>query len=414
MTVTPTHGTVTFKIDPVYCEVLKVNQVSLDDTEWQAPLKEFGWDLIRPPRIRVFYTNDILYIGAEIPHSMMSIKDTKEYEKAVTNYTRKIGELIFPQLKEDIKALEVNEHLRSRFPTSRGQRGEVLKIERTDPHTGERPPNNITTYYHGDSRYLPHYQTGSGFITAFLENELYVSIYKQQNIDSLLDWLYKQEGTAGIKDTQKYTRDTVIKQYSRDLPPDSLPAVREEYALEAFKAEVFKQRSLDIIEKNQEKVGRYLNALNSQTMEMLTKNLTDFLKKFNHHTNSQLKLDAFENCDNKHAVIAILQSGNAAFLHEQMPKLLNIDFHGMTNEKLLHLRNMVVKDLKFSLLVDDVQIKTNCDSHELCHNFQTSSDKKEMRVIEDSIKSIDLNINAVQISMVKAALLDYTKGNSWL
>ena len=57
MTVTPSHGTVTFKIDPNKgtALALKADNVSLDSTSWQKPLEKFGWDLARPPRVRVFY-----------------------------------------------------------------------------------------------------------------------------------------------------------------------------------------------------------------------------------------------------------------------------------------------------------------------------------------------------------------------
>ena len=407
MTVTPVHGTVTFKIDPSYLETLRSNQVSLDDTAWQAPLKEFGWNLVRPPRIRVFYTNDILYIGAEIPHNMNSIKDRAKYEEQVTAYTRQIAELVFPTLKAQIHELPVNEHLRSRFPTARGQRGEVVKIERTDAESSELLHDNVTTFYHGDSRYLPHYQTGSGFITAFLENELYVNVYKQKSIDELLVWLYSQPGTEGIKVDDRYTKEKVIAEFSRDLPEATPPAVREEYALEAFKAETFKQRSLDIIEHNQEKVGRYLNALNTQTLEMLSENCPDLIESFNRHAKRQLQPADYQDVDPKHL-------GNTAFLREQMPKLLNIDFDPKTvdDAKLLHLRDMLVKDLKFSLMVDDIAAAIpNCDSHTLCRNYEHSSSKTEMRTINSSIKAIDLNISKQEIAMVKAALLDYTKGS---
>lgn len=414
MMVTPVHGTVTFKINPEFCQTLKSNQVSLDDADWSGPLAEFGWKLVRPPRIRVFYTNDILYIGAEIPESLMAIKDKAEYERQVTAYTRKIGELVFPNLKNTISNLEVNEHLRSRFPTARGQRGKVLDIQRTDAE-GKLLPQNITTYYHGDSRYLPHYQTGSGFITAFLENELYVNIYKQKTFNEVLDWLYKQEDTQGIKEKilKEYRQSLgdenelsdeeifnhhiakLIYEYSQDLPKDIDPSIREDYALEAFKAEVFKQRSLDIIEKNQEKVGRYLNAINEQTLELLSQKNEDFLNSFNVHNKTNLKVENFKDIDPHHLVIALLETGTTSFLKAELPKLLNMNFENISDQKLQHLRTMLVKNFKYALMINEMK-KTITDPHELCRNYEDICQKTEM---EPVVLDLNRKIDAIKSSI---------------
>lgn len=407
MTVTPTHGTVTFKIDPSFLETLRDNQVSLDDTEWQKNLKSFGWNLIRPPRIRVFYTNDILYIGAEVPHSMYSLEQKHVYEQEVTAYTRRIAKLVFPNLHAKIQELPVNTRLRSRFPTQRGQRGEVLKMEPRTSERGKLTRQNITTYYHGDSRYLPHYQTGSGFITAFLENELYVAIYQYKSIDSLLTWLYEQADTPGIED--QYTKEQVIHQYSQDIPLGATEELKEQYALEAFKAELFKQRSLDIIEKNQEKVGRYLNALNTQTLAILSGNYQDLINSYNAHTKSAFPKIVLNKLDSKFVVIALLKLGNIVFLREQMPQLLNIDFDSVDDKQLIHLRNMLVKDLQFSLMVEISIEKDNVDQPELCSNYEDFSNTSK----EENMVQIDYEINQVMQEMIKGVLVDYIQGGGF-
>jgi hypothetical protein len=126
MPVVPVHGTTTFVITgKIALDQLKDDQRSLDLSSWEGPLKAFGWNLIRPPRIRVFYANDILYIGTEIPIQMNNIKSKEEFEKQVTEYTRTIARLVFPHL--DIDELPVNPFLRSRFPTDRGEMGDVLQ-----------------------------------------------------------------------------------------------------------------------------------------------------------------------------------------------------------------------------------------------------------------------------------------------
>jgi len=445
MTVTPTHGTVTFKILPnnAQCETLRSNQISLDEAPWQDPLKEFGWNLMRPPRIRVFYSNDILYIGAEIPARMMNEKDNNEYEKQVTQYTRKIAQLVFPQMQQKIGELPVNEHLRSRFPTQRGQRGQVLTIERTDPQSGNLLPNNVTTFYHGDSRYLPHYQTGSGFITAFLENELYATIYKQKNMEDLLGWVRKQrEDKEAIEEIEEIEEDWVhdshpdkevnksldlkntllnkreiINQYAKDLPLNSTLHQKTSYALEAFKADLFKQCSLEIIEQNQEKVGRYLNALNAQLLDSLSQQNKTLITRYNQCHHLDLKDEDFSQANPKHLAIVLLSTGNAAFLREQMPRLLNIDFNGLEDSKLLHLRDSLVKDFKYSLMVDEMA-KRESDPHKLSQNYVNFSKMREMQGIEEQLEAINSKLVAkakepYELVAVKKMLLDYTKGGVW-
>ena len=120
----PTYVTITFFIknpNPpgeqlVTCSELERDQRSLDLTEWKEVLEEHGWRLIRPPRIRVFYVNDVLSIGAEIPASMLAMDDAA-YLDAITNYTRAIASLVFPHI--NISELPVNSRLRDSFDKSK-------------------------------------------------------------------------------------------------------------------------------------------------------------------------------------------------------------------------------------------------------------------------------------------------------
>lgn len=346
MPVTPLHGTTTFIItDKLTCDQLKENQRSLDSTQWQPALAEFGWKLVRPPRIRVFYANDILYIGAEIPASMMDMPNRNAYEEAITDYTRTIASLVFPDL--DIQSLPVNPHLRSRFPTPRGERGEVIhttpeqKLEWGD----DSLEADITIMHHGDSRYLPHYQTGSGFVTAFLQNELYAEIYSRNNFRALLTWARQKDATVYLGLDEKSLCKTYKKLANND----------EKQALEIFQAELFMTFSRDIIEENKKKVGRYFNALHNQELNALSAGLQDLIKIFNKHAGTQYKfykMEDLKNTNPKLVVIMLLKTDNIGFLREVLPTILNKDFSIVSDSDLLNMRDMHVLDYERNIVAD--------------------------------------------------------------
>ncbi|AHE65725.1 hypothetical protein [Legionella oakridgensis] len=353
MPLVPTHGTTTFFIkDPetgaslLSCEQLEAAQRSLDATEWRKTLADYGWNLVRPPRIRVFYANDVLYIGAEIPvameeHSMQP----RDYEHIVTEYTRAIAGLVFPSLRDQIAELPVNTYLRSRFATARGERGQVLTT--TPPETvaweaAERPVN-IQIFNHGDSRYLPHYQTGSGFVTAFLQNEAYAEIYGQKTFSDLFAWA-KEHGI--IQD--RVDESEVRLQYVR-LISQSDDDITDEKILRVFKDELFMARSRDIIDENKEKVGRYFNALHSQALENLPSRFDDFLASYNKHQKCHIKKEELAGLDQRVVILQMLKTNNTGFLHEVLPWLLNKDFSHVDDKKILHIRDMHLLDLERNL-----------------------------------------------------------------
>lgn len=85
----------------VTCEELAQDKRSLELSEWQVVLEEYGWCLIRPPCTHVFYANDILYVDAEIPARMITTDGV-----IITNYFRAIASLVFPHV--NISVLPVN------------------------------------------------------------------------------------------------------------------------------------------------------------------------------------------------------------------------------------------------------------------------------------------------------------------
>ena len=338
MPVTPLHGTTTFIItDQIELDDLKKNQRSLDLTPWRPALKEFGWNLVRPPRIRVFYANDILYIGAEIPVNMAGM-DKEAFEEQVTAYTRKIASLVFPDL--NINGLPVNPHLRSRFPTARGERGDVIstKPQQDIEWGGFTFKANVTTLIHGDSRYLPHYQTGSGFVTAFLQNELYADIYSRNSFEELVQWAVQNEK---LPDTSNAL--TLRKQYEKLTDGDP------QLALEAFQKELFMAFSRDIIEHNKEKVGRYFNAIHNQALDALGSKLGDLLKTYTSHQWINLNTAQFEGLNPRLVTMELLKVDNIGFLREVLPQLLNKDFSNTSDQDIIHIRNMHLLDFEKNL-----------------------------------------------------------------
>ena len=405
MPVKPTHGTTTFIIDKdpkITCDELKAHQTSLDFTQWKEPLKEFGWTLMRPPRIRVFYANDVLYIGAEIPADMMGM-EKEAYEETVTAYTRAIAGLVFPGIQDRISKIPVNPHLISRFETVRGERGQVLNTvhlntvhKDTITIDGIERHANVQLFNHGDSRYLPHYQTGSGFVTAFLQNEIYAQIYKPQHFNDLFTWAKENKH---LPDNQ--TNEQIRAQYTK-----MLGTADEGSLLQAFQTELYMALSRDIIEHNKDKVGRYLNALHSQTLDAFKTDFPKILKMYNNYHHPKLNEQDFLNVDKRSAVINLLEkSDNISFLREIMPQLLNKDFSTVGDDELLKLRDMHLSDYKINL-----EQKQKADIGEICEKLiQLTASKNTPESIEmsqhlqqtyDTFKT-DKNINKLTAQLEK-------------
>lgn len=338
MPVVPLHGTTTFFIKEkekqlISCEALRENQCSLDSTLWQDALNPFGWTLVRPPRIRVFYANDILYIGAEIPAAMMQ-QDSQTYHKTIAKYTRTIAQLIFPNLP-NIKDLHANPFLRSRFQTSRGQCGQVIRSPKVE--LGEKKID-ITVFNHGDSRYLPHYQTGSGFVTAFKHNQLYAEIYQHQDFASLFQWAKSNHHID-----PKLDRLHLEQEYKRLTKTED-----EQLILTAFQHKLYLNLTRDSIEENKEKVGRYFNALHNQTLSVLKNYFTEF-KTYFRKAHPEISEQLFEGLDERLAIIVMLKFGHVSFLRNILPRLINYDINLLTDEQVRHLRTVYLEDLTRNL-----------------------------------------------------------------
>lgn len=382
LTVTALHGTTTFVIkNKITLDQLRDNQRSLDLTDWEKPLKKYGWNLVRPPRTRVFYANDILYIGAEIPFNMQNM-DKDEFERQVTAYTREIAKLVFPDL--DINSLPVNPHLRSRFPTSRGERGDVIDYhpDMDLQWNDEAIKADVTIATHGDSRYLPHYQTGSGFVTAFLQNELYAEIYSRKSFADLVAWAAEHHQLYDGIDAQ-----TIQKTYEK------LTANDPDQAFKAFQQELFMTLSRDIIDHNKAKVGRYFNAIHTQSLNEMGKRLGELLVKFNHYQWADLSVAQFDGLDSGAVVMELIKVNNIRFLREVMPLLLNMDFSKVSDEELLHIRDMHFLDFKENVGLEPVVLE--------------SSEEIIREMIQDSSREMKLDIAASY--HFETILADYNK-----
>ncbi len=413
MTVTPLHGTTTFFIPEPHKEFLdrlRDDQRSLDLTNWQPALEKFGWSLVRPPRIRVFYCNDVLYIGAEIPAQLMNLVDKREFEQSVTDYTRTIATLVFPHLP--IKDLPVNPYLRSRFPTSRGERGDVIHTQHEQELAwGEGSLHaDVTVLTHGDSRYLPHYQTGSGFVTAFLQNELYAEIYSRNSFEDLVEWAKANHQLYAEINVEKITQ-----QYMKLTNDD------EKKALEAFQKELFMAFSRDIIDENKKKVGRYLNATHTQALNALGRNLDMLIKMYNRHHDTQLTEHMVHGFPKEQIILELLKSNSTNFLKEIMPQLLNADFRTVDDKKLLHLRDMHLQDFEHNHNVDasreeKAQIKANQQAIHgiITNNFEEKIDfiiSKPEKLVEN-ITNIAERLKNNPVLHQRAAISIFTGAHS--
>lgn len=347
--VRPIYGMTTFFIrhpdsgaQYVSCRELENDQRSLDTTDWNGVLRGYGWDLIRPPRARVFYANDVLYLGAEIPVKMMALGDD-DYQNAVTNYTRAIASLVFPHI--NISELPVNAQLHARLQRERGLGEPVLSTAQhySMPWGEGRRAVVIQVFNHGHSRYLSHYQTGSGFITAFLQNEIYAGIYQHNTLHDLFTWAQAQHHVANT-----VTEDKLQQHYARIVCKRGCVATNQ-LILQAFQCDLFMALSRDIIDENQAVVGRYFNAIHSQTLEEINNHFDEILAFYNQCVGTHLSVEQFAKLDKRLAVLQMLKQDNIAFLYSVMPRLLNLDISSFDNDELLNMRDVYLLDYESNL-----------------------------------------------------------------
>ncbi|WP_158617517.1 hypothetical protein [Legionella sp. km772] len=372
---------------------------------------------MRPPRIRVFYSNDVLYIGAEIPAHLMAITKKEDFESAVTDYTRTIASLVFPHLP--IQDLPVNKFLRSRFPTSRGERGEVINIKPDQELAwadGEILHADVTISNHGDSRYLPHYQTGSGFVTAFLQNELYEEIYTRTTFTELVQLANEKSEKVAKANDQVYTPidvEQVTQQYMK------LNNNNEKEALHAFQNELFMTFSRDIIDENKKKVGRYLNAIHTQALNALGRNFDMLIKMYNNHHRTHLTEEQFHGFPPSQVILELLKTNNTGFLREIMPQLLNTDFDKVDDKQLLHLRNMHIQDFEHNLdLSKKEQARFTSTQHGI-HGIITNNFREKIdyitgnpEILVNNIKNIADSLKNNKVLHQRAAISIFTGAHS--
>jgi hypothetical protein len=189
------------------CNVLEEARSSLNESTWQNDLKFHAWDLIRPPRVKVFYAHDVLAIYAELPESLNS-QDISLEQEPVNHYFFSLAKLIFPSLATTLSQLPVQFDLHPSFSPIRADEALAIGKQHQQAIEWNEKSSSILTRLlkHCDARYLPHTQTGSGVITGFLLNELFTDIYCQQHVDDLLAWAKAQghlsEGEHGLNEAQ--------------------------------------------------------------------------------------------------------------------------------------------------------------------------------------------------------------------
>lgn len=320
MPVVPLHITGTFNIQEtsikneieISCEELENQQQALATTQWKDPLIQYGWTLVRPPSVRVFFSHDVLYIGTEFPASIASETNKTKRETLSRGYLQAIAKLMFPHIP--IEALTLK--LGADFKTERGEHGQFQTTN-----------ENITILRHGDARYLPHYQTASGFVIAQAQNDLYAQIQQQTTFSSLFEWAKTK------KLIENKTEAQVLKSYTKMLGDNP------HQILEAFKSELFNAGARDIIDANKAKVGEYLSGLQKQSLDQLTKQLPLIIAIYNKTHESHLSQSDLASLADSDRIIHLLKSNNAEFLRQILPLIVNEDITAYTEEDLYLLRD---------------------------------------------------------------------------
>lgn len=318
MPVTAMHGTCTFKLPPEF-NIEELNEIvkSLDNTEWRAKLREHGWLVFRPPRVRLFYANDTLYIGTEVPASfeadVINGQPNDRYKQKLAQFTKSIATLMLPGIEaaigQKLVANSTGVNAPSFFKTHRGESGHVVRgIENTI--------FNLIT--HGDRRYLPHYQTGSGFLTATQQNDVYVTIFLSNNFDDLYDKAYDKGYVTKSK------ADT-LTQYKKKVGND------DKRILHAFQTDLYTFATHEILHDNKVKVDKYFTEIQKQTLNLLSEDAA-FDELCDVFITSGSKLKGYLAEDYRCLKIArpmmimeMLNQGNNRFLKYILPQLMNID-----------------------------------------------------------------------------------------
>lgn len=245
---------------------LEDEQVSLDDTLWQHLLREQGWQLSRPPRIRIFMS-DHLYIGTEVPR--WSKEDKAGYNRRVEQFTSSILRLVFPNFgKLLFSAGALTPYQTGQFDTRRGEKGRGLVND-----------DRIKVFHHGDRRYLPHYQTGTGFVTAFRCNQLYFDIYSKLSLETLYEFGVSQKAIdPNVKSFEELRSEYYVLSGTED----------ESAVLQMMQDELYAILTRDVINANKESVDKYYLALFKQSLEVAIEDL-----HFKLPLSMRQKLDAF-------------------------------------------------------------------------------------------------------------------------
>lgn len=329
------HGTTAFFIKSsetgaqlISSRELEDDQRSLDLTSnWQPVLKDYGWNLIRPPRICVFYDNDVLYVNAETPANMMRIRARRDYQNAVIEYNRAIASLIFPHT--NISQLPVNPQLRSSIQS------EHSEIDQVFSHANDKNINiqAIAALEHHFDEILTsynHHQSTYFTTTDFAGLDKRIAVMEMLRVDNLgflreiLPRLLNKDFSKVVDDELLHTRDLYLHDYE-----ENLPNIKNSSQIEVECNVLLKKES----------VIQSLKDISKDQFSLL-------LAAFNQANNCFLSIDQFAP-ENRYIVVMEMlnRSGqNITFLRQGLRWFLDIDLSTQTDHAIFALRDRVVQD----------------------------------------------------------------------
>jgi hypothetical protein len=225
---------------------------------------------------------------------------------------------------------------------------------------------------HGDSRYLPHYQTGSGFVTAFHQNQLYAEIYSRNTFAELVEWAIREQNLPATTDVEK------LEKIYKDKTEQNA-----KLALEAFQQELFMAFSRDIIDHNKERVGKYFNAIHTQALNALGNKIDELLIRYNHYHGTELDRTQFPDMKPSLVAMVLLHTNNQGFLREILPQLLNKDFTSLKNKDIFHVRDMHLLDFDKNFGMEDAQ--------------RMVKQKVALQIVHNAVAKVKLELAATEL-----------------
>lgn len=425
MPVLPQHGTQSYRINADESVQFGVHrhfddrQLSLSQTAWQGPLKACGWELVRPPRVRILHVGDILYVGTEVPEewaaltsktkptgeakSEAEIRDDKaNYDQKIQRLTQTICNLTSSDLTKPLFGGLLTPYQSAQFPTTRMEYGtpiELLEANPKGPLTGK-----ISIYHQGDESYAPHYQTGSGFVIAYLVGRLQVDIDKQASLKALVEFALEAETVPGqmlMANPGGLESDAlseeIIAHYQKILkdPTDA-------NILRALKAELYAVGRQDMIYANKEKVGSYFEAIHRETIGNLARVLDEEIS------------EKYPGLDKQHYPIVAareLREMNTVDLRAIIPTLMNIKLPDELPEHEIHrIRDLFVRNTISCFPPADIKAAINAVNQVFV--YERKSKGVPDAIVGSIAKLMDIPASALQAKLHNAlTALQHSSGS---